>query len=71
MKECHICEGTGLTSMYSPTFNKDDIRPCANCNGTGKINYCSECDGHGIIDSAPWGDQICPKCNGMGRLEWL
>lgn len=34
----------------------------------GSIKKCLECDGHGIRDSAPWGDQICPKCKGTGKV---
>ena len=63
---CEACSGSGAKTGTRP-------RPCATCNGQGKIRHaqgfftlertCPACQGRGQVIEDP-----CPSCSGSGRL---
>jgi molecular chaperone DnaJ len=62
MKMCDCCSGVGY-------LNVDDIEPCHQCHGTGRLNFggmtinspCQSCGGSGKMVRNP-----CSKCSGRG-----
>lgn len=48
--KCDKCEGSGFgyDNPIQGINGKMDVGPCTKCNGYGRVNNCSICDGTGL-----------------------
>lgn len=79
--KCHYCDGEGIVEFdlgyaghSEATEPMIDIRPCPNCNGSGKVEPppCPRCGGDGEIYYTEWCGGVgypvvdkCPVCFGI------
>ena len=66
---CPHCLGKGIKG-YVNNWHHDLIPDyCDNCSGTGEINQCCKCHGHGFVTvSGTVFLGMCPDCEGFGQI---
>ncbi|MEA3354013.1 MAG: molecular chaperone DnaJ [Campylobacterota bacterium] len=71
-KICEVCHGKGTITKVTKKGNisYQEVRPCPNCNGTGKIieKPCEKCKGKGIIDEPDTMTVRIPKGTKEGMI---
>ncbi len=72
-------KATGLIPLVD--WEKPDLKECGDCDGTGRVNVCTECKGVGELSSVyaepcekcetsgviPGTEKDCPYCKGKGK----